>query len=153
MELASLSTDFKLGHETSIPAQCLVPLLFKLDAKVRKSFGRRPNTAVRHKAMFGRYWRKVIDQDCCTTEHASFRPASVWAPAPARIQLDRQSAEAAQMGVSLAYHTDDGAQDAAARVLEAIEERKIYSGVADSAKIRGAVGRAGSHWEGQYDAS
>ena len=57
------------------------------------------------------------------------------------------------MGDNLAYHTDDGAHDAAARVLEAIEERKIYSGVADSAKIPGTVGGAGSLGEGQHDAS
>ena len=131
----------------------MVPLLFKIDAKVRKSFGRLPNTAVQHKAMFSRYWRKVIDQDCCTTELASFRPASVWAAAPARIQLDRQSAEAASVGDNLAYHTDDGAHDAAAGVLEAIEERKIYSGVADSAKIPGAVGGAVNYREGRHDAS
>jgi len=53
--------DTTLSLEVKIPEPCLISLLFKIDAYVRKSFHLEPNTTVRHKKMFSEYWKKIID--------------------------------------------------------------------------------------------
>ena len=55
--------DSTLSLDVRLPDHSLIPLLFKIDHLVRKSFQLYPNTTIRHKAMFRAYWKKIIDQD------------------------------------------------------------------------------------------
>lgn len=50
-----------LSLEVKAPEPCLIALLFKLDHQARRTFGLEPNTTVRHKTLFQKYWKKLVD--------------------------------------------------------------------------------------------
>ena len=70
--------DASLSLEVRVPEPCLIALMFKLDHQVRRTFGLEPNTTVRHKTLFRRYWRKLIDQEEDQTEMADLEAASAF---------------------------------------------------------------------------
>lgn len=71
--------DPTLSLDVRLPDHSLIPLLFKIDHLVRKSFMLHPNTKIRHKQMFKQYWKKIIDQDENQTEKASMDAVSAFA--------------------------------------------------------------------------
>ena len=70
--------DSTLSLEVKIPEPCLIALMFKLDHQVRRTFGLEPNSTVKHKTLFRRYWRKLIDQEENQTELADLEAVSAF---------------------------------------------------------------------------
>ena len=70
--------DSTLSLEVKIPEPCLIALLFKLDHQARRAFGLEPNTTVKHKVLFRKYWRKLIDQEENHTELADMEAVSAF---------------------------------------------------------------------------